>query len=78
MPRAYVLIQTDPDKRDAVRNALGRLSMNKALVEELWGNELVAHVDGHDVDSLTDALTRQVPAIDGVVRIAVWTIALGS
>jgi hypothetical protein len=31
MPRACVLIQTDPEKRDAVRNALGRLSMSKHL-----------------------------------------------
>jgi nitrate reductase NapAB chaperone NapD len=75
MPRAYVMIQTEPDKLDGVRQSLGRLSMSKAIVESLWPGELVVHIEGNDAKSLADALTGQLPAIEGVRRITVWTIA---
>lgn len=74
MPRAYVLIETTSDKITKVRDALGRLSNSKALVESLFPNELVAHIEGSNPESLQDALTNQVPGIDGVKRLTIWLV----
>jgi hypothetical protein len=74
MPRAYVLIEAPFEKTTSVRNALGSLGNCKALVEALWPGELVVHIEGNDPDSLHDGLTRQLPAIDGVTRMTVWSI----
>ena len=74
MPRAYLLIHTADDKVASVRAALGRLHNSKALVESLFPNELVAHVEGSNAASLSDALTNQIPTIDGVTHVTVWYI----
>lgn len=68
------MIQTEPNKLEGVRQSLGRLSMSKVVAESLWPGELVAHIEGNDAKSLADALTRQLPAIEGVRRMTVWTM----
>ena len=74
MPRAYVLIEAPFEKVMSVRSALGSLANCLAIVEAMHPGELVVHVEGSDAESLTDGLTRQLPGIDGVERVTVWSI----
>ena len=74
MPRAYVLIEAPFEKIPSVRNALGSLANCLAIVEGLYPGELVVHIEGSDAESLNDGLTRQLPGIEGVERVTVWSI----
>jgi len=74
MVRAYVLVETSPDMQDSVRQSLGSLSNCLALVQSVWHNELVAHIQCNDAKSLGSAVTSRIPKIDGVLRATLWTV----
>jgi hypothetical protein len=78
--RAYALfeIAAGSDSDAAFEALRSRSLMNcKQLVESLWSGEVVAHVECNDLDSLSQALTNDLPKIEGVTRVTIWTVATG-
>jgi len=72
--RAYVLVETSPDKQDSVRQSLGSMSNCLPLIQSVWHNELIAHIQCNDAESLGVAITSRIPKIDGVLRVTLWTM----
>jgi hypothetical protein len=78
--RAYALFEIAPGgDSDAVFEALRSHSlMNcKQLVERLVPGEVVAHLECNDLESLSQALTSELPKIEGVTRVTIWMVATG-
>jgi DNA-binding Lrp family transcriptional regulator len=72
--RAYVLIETAPDKAAVVRDSLGSLANCLALVAALMPAEIVAHVECNDLASLNKVVTEEIPEKDGVKRATLWLV----
>jgi DNA-binding Lrp family transcriptional regulator len=73
-PRAYVLIETTPDKVALVRDSLGSLANCLALTAPLLRAEIVVHVECNDLASLNKVVTEQIPGKDGVKRTTLWLV----
>jgi hypothetical protein len=76
--RAYVLFEMTADRdTGAVFEALrsGSLMNCKQLVESLMRGEVVAHVECNDLESLNPALTDDLPKVEGVSGVTIWTVA---
>src|SRR5262249_2709486 len=72
--RAYVLIETAPDKAAIVRDSLGSLANCLALVAALMPAEIVAQVECNDLASLNKVVTEEIPGKDGVNRATLWLV----
>jgi DNA-binding Lrp family transcriptional regulator len=70
--RAYILIETTPDKTNSVRQRLGSLGNCLALTEMLIHSEVVAHLECNDLRSLNEVITNEIASIEGVSRVTTW------
>ena len=70
--RAYILIETAPDKINTVRQRLGSLGNCLALAETLIQPEVVAHLECNDLRSLHEVITNEIASIEGVSRVTTW------
>lgn len=75
--RAYLLIETDPDKLSQVRDQLGSLANCKALLATLIHPEIVAHVECNDQPALRTVVADEIAAKEGVRRISVMVLHPG-
>ena len=71
MARAYLLIETD--EQSQLPEALGLMNC-KGLTKQWRSSEVVAHIECNDLDSLADAVSSQIPRIEGVTGIITMAI----
>jgi hypothetical protein len=70
MVRAYVLIETTPEKTGAVLAGVGsNLTDCLALGHHFMGTELVVHLHCDNVRFLHEAIVENLPSREGVVRV---------
>lgn len=70
MVRAYVLIETTPEKTQAVLAGIGSNMTNTlALGHVFMGSEVLAHLHSDSPKYLYEAIVEDLPSRDGVVRV---------
>ena len=76
--RAYVLIETTPERTEAVHDAVGHgLTNCLALGTTFRTSEVLAHLECNDVKDLYEAIAQEYPGRDGVIRVTPLQIING-
>ena len=70
MVRAYVLIETTPEKTHEVLAGIGsNLTNCLALGHRFMGSEVLAHLHADNLKFLHEAIIGNLPSRDGVIRV---------
>ncbi len=77
--RAYALVETAQGSPGTVVESLRGLSLMNCLqlVETLVPSEVVAHIECNDLASLNQAVTNDIPKIEGVSKVTLWAVMKG-
>ena len=77
--RAYVLIETTPERTGAVHAAVGHgLANCLALGHSFQTSEVLAHLECTDLTYLHEAISREYTGRDGVIRVTPSRSSTGS
>jgi len=76
MVRAYVLLET-PASLEAVQSSSGSWSNCKPLFNRIFTGEILVHIHCNDIHDLNEAITRNLPRVEGVSRITILRIRVG-
>jgi DNA-binding Lrp family transcriptional regulator len=75
MVRAYILIETTPDRDGAIRDSVGHgLGNCLALGHSFRPAEVMVHIECTDLESLQQAITQDLARKEGVRRITTLLI----
>jgi DNA-binding Lrp family transcriptional regulator len=70
MVRAYLLIETAPDKAAAVQASVGHGLMNCLAIGHIFmPSEVMVHIECTDLKDLHEAITHDLAQLEGVKRI---------
>jgi hypothetical protein len=77
--RAYALVETAQGSPGTVVESLRGLSLMNCLqlVETLVPSEVVAHIECNDLASLNEAVTKDIPKVEGVSKVTLWSVTKG-